>query len=271
MNYIFINNNCELIKYITFDNNNIFPLIDLENYGKKKRQRNTNSWISDHCLEDISSIKNLLPKKKVIVRVNSLNKQSKKEINDVILRGADYIMLPMFRSRDDLLLFLDFINGRAEPYPLFETSDSLLNIENILKGLEITKIHIGLNDLKIDLGNKFIFETIYNGFLEKPINFLKKSNFNFGIGGIGRSGEGLIPPEILMGEYVRLGSSCSILSQTFHRNLKNISEMKKEFDFKNEINLIENIFNKFSHMDKDLLELNRKTFNSKVFEILNTL
>lgn len=269
MNYIFINNNYELIKFATAENKRILPLIDLEYLGKKIRQKSTNCWFSDHSLENISSLKNFLPEKKIIVRINPLNENSKNEINDVILRGANYIMLPMFRTRNELVRFLDLVDGRAEPYPLFETSESLLKIENILAGLDIKKLHIGLNDLRIDLGNKFIFETIYNGFLDKPINFLKKYNYDYGIGGIARSGEGLIPPEILLGEYVRLGSKCAILSQTFHRNCKNISEMNKEFDFKEEINLIDNIFQKFLNMNESSLELNRKKFNNKVIEILN--
>ena len=45
--------------------------------------------------------------------------------------------------------------------------------------------------------------------------------------------------------------------------------MNKEFDFKEEINLIDNIFQKFLNMNESSLELNRKKFNNKVIEILN--
>ena len=38
----------------------------------------------------------------------------------------------------------------------------------------------------------------------------------FGIGGIARVGEGMLPAELLLAEHVRLGSAAVILSRTFH-------------------------------------------------------
>ena len=59
---------------------------------------NMNTQKSMHVPEDISRLKNVLTKSEILVRINPLYSESKKEIDDVIRRGADIIMLPMFTN-----------------------------------------------------------------------------------------------------------------------------------------------------------------------------
>ena len=67
--------------------------VDLETLGKEQRQKGLNSVKSHHTIEDIRVISPLLTKAEMLVRVNPINPESKKEIDEVIAAGADIIML----------------------------------------------------------------------------------------------------------------------------------------------------------------------------------
>ena len=94
---MYITNNHQIAKYAqNVGVDRIF--IDLEYIGKKERQGNLDTVISNHSLEDITTIRKVIDKSKLLVRVNPIHKGSKEEINEAIERGADIIMLPMFNN-----------------------------------------------------------------------------------------------------------------------------------------------------------------------------
>ena len=68
--------------------------VDLEIIGKEARQPGMNTVKSGHTLEDVSVIKNALTTSELLVRINPIYDGSEKEINEVINRGSDIIMLP---------------------------------------------------------------------------------------------------------------------------------------------------------------------------------
>ena len=100
-------------------------------------------------------------------------------------------MLPMFRRIDELARFFDILGGRAEAVPLFETYDALKAVPEIVNKLPLTDVHIGLNDLHLDMGLDFIFQPISDGVLEAPCKVLRENGITFGIGGIARARKGL--------------------------------------------------------------------------------
>jgi citrate lyase beta subunit len=89
-----------------------------------------------------------------MVRINPLNKYSQSEVKKVIELGADRIMLPMFRSKNEVKKIINFINGQVPLTLLLETSTAVLRLSNILELKGIDDVHIGLNDLHIDLIDK---------------------------------------------------------------------------------------------------------------------
>uniref|UniRef100_UPI0035C7DD21 aldolase/citrate lyase family protein n=1 Tax=Yoonia sp. TaxID=2212373 RepID=UPI0035C7DD21 len=183
--------------------------VDLEYMGKDLRQKG-DTWKSKHTLDDVAAVRVAAADAHMMVRVNPLHDGSQAEVDAVLARGADSIMLPMFRSHDDLARFLDIVNGRAEVVPLVETGTALAVIPELLERLSLTRLHIGLNDLHLDMGHSFMFEPIADGTLEIACAALRDADLPFGIGGIARVGEGAITPEHLLGEHVRLGSSAAI-------------------------------------------------------------
>ena len=73
-----------------------------------------NTVKSNHCVADIRTIKPYLSKSEMLVRVNPWNENSEEEINDVIDAGADIIMLPMWKSVNDVQNFLNVVNKRCK-------------------------------------------------------------------------------------------------------------------------------------------------------------
>jgi len=76
-------------------------------------------------------------------------------------------------------------------------------------------VHIGLNDLSLGYGKKFMFELLCDGTVEKLCETFKSRNIAYGFGGIAALGKGLLPAEKIIAEHYRLGSGCAILSRSF--------------------------------------------------------
>lgn len=206
--------------------------IDLEINGKEERQGHLDTVISkNHCIEDIKKIKPLLKNSKLLVRVNPIYHNSANEIDKAIKNGADIVMLPMFKTVEEVKLFIDYVDKKAKVSLLLETSEALARLDEILELDGIDEIHIGLNDLHLALGLDFMFELMGDGLIEYISNKIKAKKIPFGIGGVARMDEGMLQGHIIIKEHVRLGSSMVILSRTFKRDLdidKNI--VKKEID-----------------------------------------
>ena len=117
--------------------------VDLETLGKEERQAGMNTVKSQHAREDVSAIRQVIHKAELLVRVNPLHKESAEEISDVIARGADIVMLPMFRSAEDARTFVKLVGGRAKTMLLLETKEAEAAIDDILAVDGIDEIHIG--------------------------------------------------------------------------------------------------------------------------------
>ena len=201
-----------------------FIFIDLEINGKKERQGHLDTFISNHSIEDIKKIKDVLINSELLVRVNPIAEESKKEIDKVIEYGADVVMLPMFKTKEEVEKFVSFVNKRAKVCLLLETSEAFFRIDEILSVKGIDYIHIGLNDLHLSFGLDFMFECLAGDFMEHLVNKITKKGIEFGIGGIARIGEGELPAEVILREHIRLGSKMAILSRTFRDGSKDIEK-----------------------------------------------
>lgn len=233
------------------------PFVDLEVIGKAERQGHMSTWKSAQTVDDITLIREAVPEAHLIVRINPLHDDSAREIEEVVARGADSVMLPMFHDGQTLERFIDLLQGRARPLPLFETAASVAAIPVLAPALGLERVHIGLNDLHLDLGQDFLFEPLADGHLEEPTAALREAGIFFGIGGVARAREGIVSPEYLLGEHVRLGSQAAILSQTFHRNAATLDELREAMDFEAEIGRLHAIYREFLAMESAGLERNR--------------
>ena len=205
--------------------------IDLETLGKEERQKGMNTVKSKHTVDDIKKIKPLLTKAEVLVRINPWHDGSKKELEEVISAGADMIMLPMWKTVDEVENFLRTVAGRCKTTLLLETREAVECLDEVLIHGDMDEIHIGLNDLHLSYGLDFMFELLSNGIVEKIVKKIKRTGIPYGFGGIARLGCGDLPAERIIMEHYRLGSSRAILSRSFCNTdlISDLSEVENVF------------------------------------------
>lgn len=245
--------------------------VDLEKNGKAKRQNNINSVKSNHLISDVSAIRNVISTSELLVRVNPLFDGSKAEIDEVISRGADIIMLPMFRTADDVKLFVDYVGGRAKVLPLVETREAEANIDDIASVSGIDYIHIGLNDLHLAYGMQFMFELLINGQIEILTKKIAAHGLPYGFGGIARLNEGMLPARHIIAEHYRLGSSAAILSRSFYDSWLEYDIEEIQNVFQNGINEIRNFESLLMTQNEAYYKSNQVIVREEVAQILQNI
>lgn len=205
--------------------------IDLETIGKEERQKGLDAVKSKHGVYDIRKIKPHLTTSEILVRVNHWYDGSVDEINDVINAGADMIMLPYWKTVDEVCRFIDAVNGHCKTTLLLETKEAVNIIDDVLAMGGFDEIHIGLNDLHLSYGLTFMFELLADGTVEMLCEKFKKAGLPYGFGGIAKLGDGLLPAEKVIMEHYRLGSTRVILSRTFcnYMKIESIEEIERVF------------------------------------------
>jgi len=191
--------------------------VDLERLGKAERQAGRNTFISVHQLDDVARIKAVLKRARLMVRVNPLNPDSAAEVDAVLARGADLLMLPMFTRADELRAFSMLVAGRAPIVALLETAGALATLDEWITTPGLFEVFVGLNDLHLSLRQHFMFEPLAQGLVERVAVATRRHGLRFGFGGIARLDEGLLPGRDVLAEHLRLGSQAVILSRTFNR------------------------------------------------------
>ncbi len=261
-----ITNDPEIAQHIC-QIDDVWPFVDLEYIGKKQRQGHVDSWKSHHIPEDVSRIREAALDGRILVRINPLHEGSEDEINDVLARGADAIMLPMFHDLDTLSRFHELLGGRALSVPLFETVGAINCLGDAVKNQPMDALHIGLNDLSLELGLTFMFECMSRGFLEAPAAALRASHIPFGIGGVARVGSNGLPAECIIGEHVRLGSTAAILSRSFHGAAATKAALVANVDFAGEVARLRDAYRKFQMGSFSDLEMNRQHVIKRTAEV----
>lgn len=195
--------------------------VDMEYIGKAERQGGMDTVQSHHTVEDVRRIRAAVETAEVLVRVNPVHDatadycSTEEEIDSVISAGADIIMLPFIKSAEEVRRFIRAVDGRAGNMLLIETPQAVEAIDEILDIEGIDELYIGLNDLSLGYGKKFMFELLADGTVEKLCLKFKLKQIPYGFGGIASIGKGLLPGECVIREHYRLGSTCSILSRSF--------------------------------------------------------
>jgi hypothetical protein len=227
--------------------------LDLEILGKFERQGHLDTVVSRSSLDDVAKLRKVISKAELLVRCNPVHKGLKAEIDRIINDGADLIMLPYFKTVEEVKTFLQCVDRRVPTILLFETKEAVEKADEILELQGIDDVYIGLNDLHLSYGMKFMFELLADGTVEKLCRKFRAKGLPYGFGGIAKISEGQLPSEYIIGEHKRLGSTAAILSRTFRnevstsRPVENLSReiallrrREKEINFWNEDDFKEN-------------------------------
>ncbi len=256
--------------------------VDMEFIGKDNRQGGLDTVQNHHTIEDIKTIRNAVSKSKVLVRVNPIHGvqkdgyfNSKEEINAAVEAGADIIMLPFFHTLQEVSDFIEFVQNANNRYNrdvktclLLETPEAAILIDEILNINGIDMIHIGLNDLHLAMGMKFMFQLLTDGIVDQLAKKIQAKGIPFGFGGIAGLSGGALPGSYILKEHYRLGSSMVIIGRSFCNTkiVTDLDEIRKIF--KNGIHEIRQLEHE-AQQAVDYFNKNHTAVVEKVNDIVN--
>lgn len=251
--------------------------IDMEFIGKDSRQGGLDTVQNHHTVEDVKNIRKTIEKAKLLVRVNPIHEAlnnypaSKDEIDATIAAGADILMLPFFKTVEEVKTFIKLVDGRAKTLLLVETVEAANLIDEILEVPGIDMIHLGLNDMHLELGMKFMFQLLADGTVEKLGNKIKAKGIPFGFGGIATLDGGALPGSMVLKEHVRLGSSMVIVSRSFCNTdvITDLDEVSKIFH--NGIKAIRDLEAEVQNKPNEYFEKNHKEVVEAVNQIVKNI
>ena len=244
--------------------------VDMEYIGKSDRQGGMNTVQNRHTIQDVITIRSAVKKAELLVRCNPIHPATNKysssyeEIDKIVKAGADVIMLPYFKTIDEVKLFLNAVDGRARTMLLFETPQSVEIVDEILSFSGIDEAYIGLNDLSLGYGKRFMFEPLGDGTVDLLCEKFKQAGVDYGFGGIASLGNGLLPAELIIGEHYRLGSTRVILSRSFCNIHQGLSNSTLSTVFADGIERIREYEASLTLRDETWFENNRSTVCEKI-------
>ena len=254
-------------------------VVDLESLGKSERLMNTVQ--NNHTLEDVGRIRGAVSQGKLMVRCNRLHRgvkeycDSEEEINTAIELGADVIMLPYFKTVREVDRFLEIVDGRAIAFPLLETPEAVDLLDEILQLQGIDEIHIGLNDLSLGYGKRFLFEVLADGTVDRICEKIRDKGIPFGFGGIASLGKGKVPAEMVIREHYRLGSERVILSRSFCdiNLIKDVDQKLGDIErlFNEGVRNIREFEKVCASADNDELEVNHENLKEAVKQVVEEM
>lgn len=187
-------------------------VVDWESQGKADRQRGYDLETNRDSPEDVSRLAKAL-RIPVTVRVNRPGPQLRDEVACALDNGGQILMLPLAEHPDEASHFLDLVAGRAETIIQIETQ---LLVERLtrLKVLAWDYTYIGLNDLMVSRGGKWIWHAVLDGTVEHICRTM--AGRPVGFGGVTIVGGGHpVRFTLLLHEMARLGCGLSMMRRTF--------------------------------------------------------
>lgn len=235
--------------------------VDMEFIGKDCRQGGLDTVQNHHTVEDVANIRAAVTKAKVLVRINPIHDtmddypSSEEEIEAVIQAGADIVMLPYFKTTEEVHRFIGYVGGRAKTCLLVETPEAADLLDQIVEIDGIDMIHIGLNDMHLALKMKFMFQLLTDGSVDKWTRIIAQKGIMYGFGGLASLNGGAVPGRMILKEHYRLGSQMVIVSRAFC-NTDNMTDLDK----------VRSIFNNgiadIRKMEKEMNKLSKEDFKN---------
>ncbi|MGY1916639.1 aldolase/citrate lyase family protein [Blastococcus sp. SYSU DS0973] len=186
-------------------------VVDWECRGKHRRQAGEGTQINADTPEDLSAMRAATPGR-LVCRINGYGPWTAGEVAEAVGRGADEILLPMVRTVEEVDRTLELVAGRCGLGILVETQDAVDRAAELAQR-PLSRIYVGLNDLRIDRGSTELFRPLLDGTVDGVRAQVRTS---FGVGGLTLPGRGFpVPGDLLAAELVRTGAEFTFLRRSF--------------------------------------------------------
>ncbi|NEK56940.1 aldolase [Geodermatophilus sabuli] len=186
-------------------------VVDWERRGKHRRQLGEGTQINADTPADLSRMR-AATGGRLLCRVNGYGPWTAGEVDDAVARGADELLLPMVRSAEEVDRTLDLVAGRCGLGILVETQDAVGRTAELARR-PLSRIYVGLNDLRIDRGSDQLFTPLVDGTVDAVRTVVAGP---FGVGGLTLPGGGFpVPGDLLAAELIRLGADFTFLRRSF--------------------------------------------------------
>jgi hypothetical protein len=186
-------------------------VVDWERRGKARRQLGENTQINADTPDDLSRMR-AATDGRLLCRINGYGEWTRGEIADALARGADEILLPMVRGAEEVDRTLDLVAGRCGLGILVETQDAVDRAAELARR-PLSRIYVGLNDLRIDRRSTELFGPLVDGTVEDVRAGVRGP---FGLAGLTLPECGApVPGSLLAAELVRLGTDFTFLRRSF--------------------------------------------------------
>jgi len=191
--------------------------VDLEMLGKAERQKGHSTRLSGHTLDNLAGVRRVITRAKLFARLNPINAGSSSEIEAALDLGAEVLMLPFFRSADEVGAFADAVRGRSRTVILLETASAVLRVRSVLAIGGIEEVMIGLNDLRLQFGAANPFEVLGSPLVDFLAAEIHRVGRPLAIGGIGRVDDNFlpVPSDLIYAQYPRLDATGAWIARSF--------------------------------------------------------
>ncbi|WP_336031067.1 aldolase/citrate lyase family protein [Geodermatophilus sp. FMUSA9-8] len=186
-------------------------VVDWERRGKHRRQAGEGTQINADTVEDLARMR-AATDGRLLCRVNAAGPWTAREVADAVAAGADEVLLPMVRTPEEVDRVLDLVAGRCGLGILVETQDAVARAGE-LASRPLSRVYVGLNDLRIDRRSRELFRPLVDGTVEEVRAAV---TVPFGVGGLTLPGGGFpVPGTLLAAELVRLRTDFTFLRRSF--------------------------------------------------------
>jgi hypothetical protein len=186
-------------------------VVDWERRGKARRQLGEGTQINADTPDDLARMRAATPGR-LLCRINGYGPWTAGEVDEAVRRGADEILLPMVRTTGEVDRTLDLVAGRCGLGILIETQDAVQDAAR-LACRPLSRIYVGLNDLRIDRRSDQLFRPLVDGTVDAVRAEVTQP---FGVGGLTLPGRGFpVSSDLLAAELVRTGADFTFLRRSF--------------------------------------------------------
>jgi hypothetical protein len=186
-------------------------VVDWERRGKARRQRGEDTQINADTAGDLGRMR-AATDGRLLCRVNGYGPWTGAEVDEAVARGADEILLPMVSTAEEVDRTVDLVDGRCGLGILIETQAAVDRAADLARR-PLSRIYVGLNDLRIDRRSDQLFRPLVDGTVD---DVRATVALPFGVGGLTLPGGGFpVSSDLLAAELVRLGAEFTFLRRSF--------------------------------------------------------